>query len=264
MKGHVGVSCVLRQARRTANRKPPRPAATPVSMPQTSGQRESDATAIAAELLAEEETSHARGQPQVSKSKQRKKKAKRRQEVRQSEAPAAASTGDSTDEATLRMHAVCLEEIPLGRDGGDFPRSHSESDAAEAEDGETSHPVANEAGSGVVQTAAAHGREGVVESVRLPTFAGNEIPDSLCCPITSSLMLDPVVMCDGHTYERSAIVEWIDSNPTSPITGEPLTSTALLPNVMARSLVREFAQRHPHLPECAAYLCSVSQLLSSI
>ena len=42
--------------------------------------------------------------------------------------------------------------------------------------------------------------------------------------------------CDGQTYERSAIVSWLAMHDTSPMTGEPLVSHELIPNVMARSL----------------------------
>ena len=41
---------------------------------------------------------------------------------------------------------------------------------------------------------------------------------------------------------------------TSPITGGVLQQTSLVSNGMARSLIREFADRNPHLPECQEYL----------
>jgi hypothetical protein len=34
-------------------------------------------------------------------------------------------------------------------------------------------------------------------------------PEAYLCPISRELMRDPVVACDGHTYERRAITEWI-------------------------------------------------------
>jgi hypothetical protein len=37
----------------------------------------------------------------------------------------------------------------------------------------------------------------------------NEL-DELTCPITLKAFQDPVFAEDGHTYERSAITEWID------------------------------------------------------
>jgi SUMO ligase MMS21 Smc5/6 complex component len=34
--------------------------------------------------------------------------------------------------------------------------------------------------------------------------------DEMVCPITFKIMEDPVIAADGHTYERSAIQEWIE------------------------------------------------------
>ncbi|CAF3565136.1 unnamed protein product [Rotaria socialis] len=45
---------------------------------------------------------------------------------------------------------------------------------------------------------------------------------NLICPLTHKLFQDPVLAGDGHIYERSALVQWIEVNGTSPITLEPL------------------------------------------
>jgi len=75
-------------------------------------------------------------------------------------------------------------------------------------------------------------------------LSGLEIPDSYRCPITHELLEDPVVTADGQTYERHAITNWLASHDTSPLTGETLQHTRLTPNVMARSLILEWAERH--------------------
>lgn len=43
-------------------------------------------------------------------------------------------------------------------------------------------------------------------------------------------MVDPVSTMDGQTYEREAIVEWLENNDTSPSTGELLKDKKLIPN----------------------------------
>lgn len=52
-------------------------------------------------------------------------------------------------------------------------------------------------------------------------------------------MRDPVTASDGLTYERGAIEGWFvllgNAPPRSPITGQLLQSTALLPNLAIRS-----------------------------
>ena len=59
----------------------------------------------------------------------------------------------------------------------------------------------------------------------------------LICPITFPLFQDPVVAEDGHTYERNAIIEWIQRNETSPLTREPITIAGLRPNHTVKILV---------------------------
>lgn len=41
--------------------------------------------------------------------------------------------------------------------------------------------------------------------------------EALLCPITRTLMVEPVVASDGNTYERSAILKWIKLRQTSPL-----------------------------------------------
>ena len=45
---------------------------------------------------------------------------------------------------------------------------------------------------------------------------------NLVCPITLDVYRDPVLATDGHIYERTAIVRWIQQQGTSPLTREPL------------------------------------------
>ena len=47
-------------------------------------------------------------------------------------------------------------------------------------------------------------------------------------------MQDPVVCSDGHSYERSAIEEWLEDHDTSYVTGDPLASTLVVPNRVLR------------------------------
>ena len=54
---------------------------------------------------------------------------------------------------------------------------------------------------------------------------------------------------DGHTYERSAIEQWLESHSISPATGLELDSKQLIPNHSLRSLIRELHEagaRAPH------------------
>ena len=64
--------------------------------------------------------------------------------------------------------------------------------------------------------------------------------DSFQCPLTMDVMSDPVLTVDGQTYERTEIEKWFALlNRTSPLTGETLPSTNLLPNIALRNAIRE-------------------------
>lgn len=76
-------------------------------------------------------------------------------------------------------------------------------------------------------------------------------PEFVDC-ITHSLMQDPVITADGHSYERSAIEAWLKLHDTSPKTGEVLppppggngvgVDKTLRPNHILRGQIIEYAE----------------------
>jgi hypothetical protein len=73
-----------------------------------------------------------------------------------------------------------------------------------------------------------------------PAAAGSVASFVLECPLTMEVMRDPVFTADGQTYERTEIEKWFAlGNRTSPLTGEALPSTSLLPNIALRQVIRE-------------------------
>jgi Mg-chelatase subunit ChlD len=67
--------------------------------------------------------------------------------------------------------------------------------------------------------------------------------DILICPITQQIMTDPVTDRDGNTYDRSAIMQWLATNSTSPITRRSMTAAELVPNRIVRDLLDAAAGR---------------------
>jgi hypothetical protein len=67
-----------------------------------------------------------------------------------------------------------------------------------------------------------------------------EIPETFYCPITREIFLDPVMTCDGQTYEKIAITEWLKNHDTSPLTGLTLENKNLMPNFIIKKLINEF------------------------
>lgn len=57
------------------------------------------------------------------------------------------------------------------------------------------------------------------------------------------MMSEPVVAADGHTYEKTALQEWLQQHNTSPVTGVTLAHTRLVPNVLIRSVLARHQQQ---------------------
>jgi Mg-chelatase subunit ChlD len=70
------------------------------------------------------------------------------------------------------------------------------------------------------------------------------------------MMKDPVVMPDGHTYERSAISKALSRNPISPITRQPMTIADARPNYALKSLIQSLNSQS--LPSRAVPILSKS------
>eukprot|EP00960_Hanusia_phi_P046880 758085-Hanusia_phi.AAC.1 len=86
-----------------------------------------------------------------------------------------------------------------------------------------------------------------------------DMPPSFICPITNEMMRDPgemrmrsdsqssdrlaVSTCDGHSYERSAIEDWLQKHNTSPVTNLQLESTILIPVHALRNSIEEWCQK---------------------
>ena len=69
------------------------------------------------------------------------------------------------------------------------------------------------------------------------------------CPISHEIMRNPVICCDGHSYDRVNIERWFESHGTSPQTNAHLSSKALIPNHQLRAIcehVLAFQQRLHH------------------
>ena len=64
-------------------------------------------------------------------------------------------------------------------------------------------------------------------------------PNSTLCPITHALMQDPVMIADGYSYERSAILRWLSEHTTSPVTGQVLAHEFVTPSHTLRNTISE-------------------------
>mmetsp|Transcript_23990 Transcript_23990/g.54003 ORF Transcript_23990/g.54003 Transcript_23990/m.54003 type:complete len:642 (-) Transcript_23990:57-1982(-) len=79
------------------------------------------------------------------------------------------------------------------------------------------------------------------------------VPDSFVCPISATIMVDPVATVDGSVYERNYIERWFRERRqeghriTSPITGLELPSATLMPLVALQRAIEAYLENRPEL-----------------
>ena len=66
------------------------------------------------------------------------------------------------------------------------------------------------------------------------------IPNNFMCPISKSIFYNPVILSDGHTYEKMHILEWLKYNNKSPMTNRNLVNKNISPNILIRGMVRDW------------------------
>ena len=79
---------------------------------------------------------------------------------------------------------------------------------------------------------------------RPTTTKVDEPPVEYLCPISLSLMVDPVIAADGHTYERADIELWFQQKRKSPKTGNQLADLRLIPNIALRQLIDDYRAKN--------------------
>lgn len=54
------------------------------------------------------------------------------------------------------------------------------------------------------------------------------------------MMVNPYIDADGNSYEYDNIVDWLQRNPISPITRNPLNINDLIPNRTLKTLIEDY------------------------
>jgi Mg-chelatase subunit ChlD len=73
-------------------------------------------------------------------------------------------------------------------------------------------------------------------------------PSEFMCPISMDLMTDPVIGNDGHTYEKTAITEWLINHSVSPLTRRPMTLQDIQPNFALRGAIERWRLSNEPMP----------------
>ncbi|XP_024518834.1 U-box domain-containing protein 4 [Selaginella moellendorffii] len=81
---------------------------------------------------------------------------------------------------------------------------------------------------------------------------GVPIPADFRCPLSLELMVDPVIVASGQTYERAYIQRWLEQgNFSCPKTRQPLPHDNLIPNYTVKALITSWCEAN-NVAEAAA------------
>ena len=70
------------------------------------------------------------------------------------------------------------------------------------------------------------------------------IPSSFLDPVTYEIMVDPVMTCDGHTFERVMVERWFAEHSTNPLTNAVVATKVLTINIAVRKGIAEWRAAH--------------------
>ncbi|KAH7431011.1 hypothetical protein KP509_08G025200 [Ceratopteris richardii] len=74
------------------------------------------------------------------------------------------------------------------------------------------------------------------------------LPDDFKCPISLEIMVDPVIISSGHSYERSSITRWFEEGHTTcPKTGSKLLHYDLTPNFCLRRIITQWCAENDYV-----------------
>ena len=83
----------------------------------------------------------------------------------------------------------------------------------------------------------------ITRAINIPENISDNIPHEFICPITTEIMKDPVILTDGHVYEKSAIKKWLQNNNTSPLTKINVDKDILIPCFVLRKQIQEYLEK---------------------
>ena len=69
-------------------------------------------------------------------------------------------------------------------------------------------------------------------------------PEEFICPLTLEVMVHPVMSIHGHSFEKDAIFDWLQSNPVCPLTREPMRLSRLVTNENLRRKIAAWCEEN--------------------
>ncbi|KAG2450771.1 hypothetical protein HYH02_004608 [Chlamydomonas schloesseri] len=101
------------------------------------------------------------------------------------------------------------------------------------------------AGTGVTASVEVRRRQHWPPPVEVPAALQEEAehaPRHLLCPITHLILTEPAVTVTGATYERSAIIGWLQQAGKDPLTGHAVSPDEVFPNLAMYAVLEEYVR----------------------
>lgn len=90
-----------------------------------------------------------------------------------------------------------------------------------------------------------HIRDFMIELETYKFMNGTKVPPFFRCPLSLELMLDPVIVASGRTYEKASIQKWLDHGlNTCPKTHQKLAHIDLTPNHAVKDLILNWSKEN--------------------
>ncbi|PPR99424.1 hypothetical protein GOBAR_AA21242 [Gossypium barbadense] len=90
-----------------------------------------------------------------------------------------------------------------------------------------------------------HIRDYMLKIEHFEPTSGILIPPHFVCPLSLELIMDPVIVASGQTYDRASIQKWFDSGLTiCPKTRQTLKHTNLTPNSTVKAMLANWCDKN--------------------
>lgn len=87
-----------------------------------------------------------------------------------------------------------------------------------------------------------------MSTITLSSRMSNEeisVPEEYVCPISLSVMKDPVMSKDGKNFEKRAIMDWLNRGHVNcPLTRQPLKPSLLVPNANLKMNIQQWRKEN--------------------
>lgn len=74
------------------------------------------------------------------------------------------------------------------------------------------------------------------------SFKKSDIPEYFICPLTQSLMVEPIINEYGHSYEKKSYISHAASKKSDPISGLVLEKNIMYDNISIKAAIEHYLE----------------------